>query len=118
LIRTDGRGWSTACGGETVTVVYRWGEAPPAGGKRAAVLYALELGKGEVGDSSCRLPKRVVSVVRQGVSMTLIDPQRYLENGKLGMPDIDQWLASVNPGAIPERGAVWSPDVPRAHVVP
>jgi hypothetical protein len=58
----------------------------------------------------------VVSVTRQGVTIALLDPQRYLDKGKLGIPDIDQWLAAVNPNAIPERGTVWSPDVPRARL--
>jgi len=113
LRRTDGLGWQD-CGGRDVVVEYLWGHAPPAGGKRAVVLLAIELGKDEVGDSSCKLPKRVVSVTRQGVSMMLIDPQTFLQRGKLGMPDIDQWLASVNPRGLAERGTVWSPDVPRA----
>jgi hypothetical protein len=115
LRRTDGRGWHEAA---TVLITYRWGKPPPAGGVRAVIKLALELGKDAAGDSSCRLPKRVVSITRQGVSMALIDPARYLDKGKLGMPDIDQWLASVNPLAVAERGAVWSPDVPRAYPVP
>jgi hypothetical protein len=110
LHRTDGGGWS----GVDVEITYTWGKAPPEGGKRAVVAFALELGKSAAGDSSCRLPKRVVNITRQGVSMALIDPARYLDKGKLGMPDIDQWLASVNPNAMAERGSVWSPDVPRA----
>jgi hypothetical protein len=113
LTRTDGGVWSDA----DVEIEYRWGLAPPEGGRRAAILYALELGKAAAGDSSCRLPKRVVSIVRQGVSMALIDPARYLDRGKLGMPDIDQWLASVNPAAVAERGSVWSPDVPQARLM-
>jgi hypothetical protein len=113
LHRTDGRGWQD-CAAADVVIEYLWGKAPPAGGKRAAVMLALELGKAEVGDSSCRLPKRVVSVTRQGVSMTLLDPQTFLQRGKLGIPDIDQWLASVNPKGLAERGSVWSPDVPTA----
>ena len=112
LYRTDGRGWDEA----DITVTYRWGLTPPTGGVRAAVKLAIELGKDAAGDSSCRLPKRVVSVTRQGVTMAMIDPARYLDKGKLGMPDIDQWLASVNPSAAPERGMVWSPDVPRARI--
>ena len=113
LWRTDHHGWNEFA--DDVVVTYRWGVAPPEGGKRSVIAYALELGKAIVGDSSCRLPKRVTTITRQGVSMTLIDPQRYLDNGKLGIPDIDQWLAAVNPQAQPERGSVWSPDVPRAQ---
>jgi hypothetical protein len=110
LHRIDGKPWV----GAEVVVTYRWGVAPPTAGKVHAVNYALELGKAIAGDTSCRLPKRVVSLTRQGVSMALIDPQRYLEQGKLGIVEIDQWLAAVNPHAVPERASIWSPDVPRA----
>lgn len=113
LHRSDGGGWNE----RDFEITYRWGLAPPAGGVRAAAAYAMELGKAVAGDSSCRLPKRVVSVTRQGVSMTMIDPQTYLDKGKLGIPDIDQWLASVNPSAVPERATIWSPDVPHARLV-
>lgn len=112
LHRTDGWGWGVA----DLDVVYTWGKAPPEAGRWHAVAYAVELAKARVGDSTCRLPKRVVSVTRQGVTIALLDPQRYLDKGKLGIPDIDQWLAAVNPNAIPERGTVWSPDVPRARL--
>jgi hypothetical protein len=111
LVRTDGRAWS---GDADVEIEYEWGNPPPVAGRRAAALYAVELAKAECGDSTCRIPKRVVSIVRQGVSMTLIDPQTYLDKGKLGIPDIDQWLMSVNPGALTERATFWSPDIPRA----
>lgn len=113
LYRTDGRSWAEHAGLDVV-VVYQWGKEPPLGGKRAVELFAVELGKAEAGDSTCRLPKRVISVVRQGVSMTLLDPQTFLKDGKLGIPEIDIWLASVNPKGLAERGSVWSPDVPRA----
>jgi hypothetical protein len=115
LFRTDERGWNELRG--DVVVDYLWGAAPPAGGRRAVIAYAIELGKALAGDASCRLPKRVVSITRQGVAMSLIDPARYLDKGKLGMPDIDQWLSAVNPKAIVESGVVWSPDLLQAHPV-
>ena len=114
LYRDDGAGWQE-CDGQDVVVHYEWGQLPPVGGTRAMLLLAIELGKSEIGDSSCRLPKRVVNVTRQGISMALLDPQTFLTRGKLGMPDIDQWLASVNPKGYAERGSFWTPDVLRAE---
>lgn len=111
LFRTDGRGWR----GHAVTVAYRWGSAPPALGVRCCVVFALELAKAITGDKSCALPKRVTSVTRQGVSMTMIDPQTFLKNGKVGLTEVDLWLSAVNPQARAERGSVWSPEVPRAR---
>lgn len=111
LYRTDGLGWS----GLDVVVAYHWGSAPPTGGVIACVALALEFAKALTGDSACRLPKRVTSVTRQGMSMTLIDPQTFLKDGRTGLGDVDLWLVSVNPKARAERGSVWSPDVPRAR---
>lgn len=111
LYRTDGLPWR----GRTVVITYRWGLEPPATGKAKCVALALELGKAAAGDGSCRLPKRVTSVTRQGVSMTMIDSQKFLDQGRTGLTDVDQWLASVNPKARPERGSVWSPDIPVAR---
>lgn len=111
LFRTDGRSWR----GRSVVITYHWGLAPPAMGVRQCVVLAIELAKSLTGDTSCRLPKRVTSVTRQGVSMTMIDPQKYLQDGKTGLSDVDLWLATVNPKARPERGSVWTPDVPRAR---
>ena len=111
LFRTDGRGWR----GHQVVITYRWGIAPPATGVRQAVVLALELAKALTGDTKCRLPKRTTNVTRQGVSMTMIDPQTFLKDGKTGLTDVDLWLATVNPQARAERGSVWTPDAPRAR---
>jgi hypothetical protein len=111
LYRTDGYGWR----GRTTVITYRWGLAPPAMGVRECVVLALEFAKAVTGDAGCRLPKRVTSVSRQGVSMTMIDPQKFLDDGRTGLTDVDLWLASVNPKARPERGSVWSPDLLRTR---
>jgi hypothetical protein len=111
LFRTDGLDWR----GHSVVITYRWGLAPPALGVRQCVVLALEFGRALAGDAKCRLPKRTTNVTRQGVSMTLIDPQTFLKDGKTGLTDVDLWLASVNPKASPERGSAWSPDLPRAR---
>lgn len=110
LHRTDGAGW-----GGTVDIVYQRGLAPPVGGVLAVVAYAVELAKAATGDTSCRLPKRVSSVTRQSVSMTILDPMTFLKEGKTGLADVDQWLAAVNPSGHPERGSMWSPDVAWAY---
>lgn len=110
LHRTDGTGWSG-----TVDIVYQRGLAPPLGGVIAAVTLAVELQKASAGDSSCRLPKRVSSVTRQGVTMTILDPQLFLGQGRTGLADVDQWLVAVNPSGRPERGSMWSPDVAWAY---
>jgi hypothetical protein len=96
-----------------ITVTYTWGQAPPDGGKAAAVEYATQLILGKAGDSACQLPRRVQSITRQQVTIALLDPGDYLDQGRTGVPSIDLWLAAVNPAGLKRRPAVWSPDVDR-----
>jgi len=117
LERTDCRPWQE-CGDAAVFIAYTYGFTPPAGGVRAVVALAVEVAKQAAGDTSCRLPRRVVSVTRQGVSMAFVDPMRFLKDRLTGLPDVDLWIVSVNPYRRPERAQIWSPDVPVATRVP
>jgi len=36
-------------------------------------------------------------VVRQGVSFEVYNPNDVYSNGKTGLPEVDMWLAAVNP---------------------
>lgn len=112
LERTDCKSWRE-CGAADVVVSYTYGRTPPAGGVRSVVTLAVEVAKQSSGDASCRLPKRVVSVTRQGVTLALIDPMRFLKDRLTGLPDVDLWITSVNPFRRSSRGGVWSPDIPR-----
>jgi hypothetical protein len=113
LERVDGLLWDT-CAGDTV-VVYTFGEPPPRGGRDAAVVLGLELAKDFYDVGKCRLPKRTISVTRQGVSLQMVDPMDFLERGGVGITSVDLWLNAVNPGARTQRATVWSPDLPATH---
>lgn len=113
LDRVDGGSWD-ACAGNVV-ITYTWGEAPPAGGRDAAVVLAIELAKDFHGIDGCSLPKRVTSVTRQGVSIAMLDNMEFLDKGRTGLTSVDLWLAAVNPNARPQRAGVWSPDVPNTR---
>lgn len=117
LERTDCRDW-TQCGGSEVLVSYTWGRTPPAGGVHVVVTLALEAAKQATGDATCRLPRRVVSVTRQGVTMAFVDPMRFLKDRLTGLPDVDMWIMAVNPFRRSSRASVWSPDLPRTTRVP
>lgn len=107
----SGRGWGTCPGG--IAVRYTAGILPPAGGITSARTLALELGKAAAGDGTCKLPARVSSVVRQGVTIGVLDRWQDLDKGRVGLYTVDLWLSSVTR---PVQGAaVWSPDVPTAH---
>jgi hypothetical protein len=115
LVRTDGLGWPT-CGDRT-QVAYTYGIDPPRGGRMACAELAAELGKAACPDCDleCRLPARVRSVSRQGISFDVVDPQEYLEKGFTGLTGVDMWITAMNPRRRPERGRVWSPDIKRAR---
>jgi hypothetical protein len=110
LERLDGNTWSVC--DDSTQVVYTFGESPPEGGVQAAVALAVQLAMDEVGSEECQLPQRVTSVTRQGVSMTVLDPQEFLTNGRVGLYVVDLWLSAVNPQSRGQRGSVWSPDLP------
>lgn len=110
LERIDGGSWPV-CEGTTV-VAYQHGRPPPAGGRDAAVTLAIELAKDLYGIAGCRLPRRVRSITRQGVSMELVDPAEFLDKGLVGLVSVDMWIRAVNPDAQAQEGYVWSPDLP------
>lgn len=109
LERTDGRPWQT-CDDSTV-IDYTYGEPPPIGGVRAALALAAELIQAD--QPGCRLPARVTSVSRQGLSYEVFNTGDLFPDGRTGLPEVDLWLASVNPQRRARRSTVWSPDLPR-----
>lgn len=111
LERIDGKSWDV-CSGSTV-VTYRHGEPPPLGGVQAAVALGIELARDWSGVGKCKLPKRLTSITRQGVTVDIADSLDILERGGTGLTSVDLWLRAVNPEARPQRAGVWSPDVPR-----
>lgn len=98
-----------------LTVVYTYGLNPPSAGIRAAIRFANELILAEAGSSNCSLPERITSVSRQGVSMTVMDPQDFLEKGRIGIYEVDLFLAAVNPNKAKKRPKVFSVDQPRGE---
>lgn len=112
--RTDGQGWDL-CGGNTA-ITYVHGLLPPAAGTAACVELAVELGRAaaENPDQPCRLPERVVSVTRQGLTYeneSVLDRFEHLDKGRTGLISVDMWLASCNPKSRTGRAKVWTPDL-------
>ncbi len=113
LERIDGGLWQV-CGGDTV-IVYTYGEAPPAGGRDAAVTLGIEFARDFHGIAGCRLPSNVTSLTRQEVTTTYADPNEFLEKGLTGLRSVDLWVRAINPHSRPQRARVYSPDVPRTN---
>ena len=98
-----------------VEVTYTYGSPPPASGRGAARLLATELVKLYEDDDSCALPQRVTSIVRQGVTYTVLDSQDFIDELRTGIYAVDLFLKSVNPDRARARSRVFSPDTPRAR---
>ena len=93
----------------TFQISYERGVPVPIGGQLAAGRLACEMAKAYVLDASCKLPQRVQTVTRQGVTVGFTDAFDGLDKGRTGLWEIDSWLASVT-NVVP-RSAVRSVDV-------
>lgn len=117
LVRTDGSQWPCCQDlskdiGEDGTwyIELEHGQDPPEVGKLAAAALATELVKSCVGET-CALPERVTNISRQGVDMTLLDPQQFLTEGRTGLYLPDLFLSTYNPNGLQRRSTAWSPEV-------
>jgi hypothetical protein len=116
LVRPNGIPWVLDPVYE-LEITYTHGTPPPAAGKRAAIRLANELILADMGSAKCSLPERITSVARQGVSYTVMDPQEFISNGKVGIYEIDLFLASVNPNKAKKRPKVFAPGSVRTERV-
>lgn len=103
LVRTDGGSWPRnqnlnsdpdEVGSNSFVIRYTTGRAIPEDLRYAATLLVGELKRACAGSESCKLPDRVTSVVRDGVSFDLVDPQEIANGSSFGVPMIDSILKS------------------------
>jgi hypothetical protein len=92
-----------------VYVTYTYGSQPPQAIQRAMDVLAVEIQKAIDGDNTCKLPSRVTSATRQGITFTLLDPQTFLDEGKTGIYEVDLALITYNPSGAKQRARVWGP---------
>lgn len=123
LVRTDGDCWPDCQdynldngGTNTFQVTYFKGLAVPSILARAAGELACEWIKSCQG-SACRLPQRVQSIVRQGVTISMVDVDTILRNGWTGVDTVDQIIAQFNPYGLRSRMKIASPDEPVIRIV-
>jgi len=119
LQRTDGGSWP-CCQDRSLAitedgtwqVTYEFGADPPQSAKEAARALAIETVKACTSDKTCRLPRGTTSVTRRGVSYSIesINLISGLRQTQTGLPEVDLWLASVNPDGLRSRARVLSPD--------
>lgn len=98
---------------ERVQVTYVNGYDPGPDGSYAMTVLAYEFGRAMAGER-CRLPAGVTSVVRQGISMTIV-PGSF-PDGKTGITEVDAYVSLWNPRNI-DQPVVWSPDLPEVRTI-
>jgi hypothetical protein len=98
----------------TFEVQFTYGVAPSNGGIQAAAVLAQQIALAAAGQTH-RLPSRVTTVQRQGISAVVMDTGDIIENGRTGLAEVDLWVKAVNPAKLVRRSQVWSPDLGRAR---
>ena len=125
LVRTDGECWPDCqdydadSGTGVFTVTYSRGIAVPSVLSRAAGELACEWVKSCIG-APCRLPQRVTSIARQGVSVSMADIGALIVAGLTGVVTVDQVIKSFNPYGLTSKMRISSPDLPviRSTTIP
>jgi len=117
LVRTDGACWpkcqdlnKNPGATNTFTVTGVFGRLVPDELLAGAGLLACEIGKGIKGQP-CRLPQRMQSLTRSGVTVQFPAASSYLDRGLTGMNEVDQLVVQFNPGRLAQAPKVFSLDV-------
>jgi hypothetical protein len=124
LVRTDGQCWPTCqtYGTEVPGFVVAYGRGEPMNAttqpaiQAATERLACEYAKACVG-GDCVLPERLTSLTRQGVSIEVAQSDDEVFSGLTGIPSVDRVIASENPGRLPSRPMVTSPDLHPARMI-
>ena len=123
LERIDGEVWPTSCPGAEppVQVTYTWGiRLVPAveGDPLPPFAYSAGIAVGEIAvellagmcGGACKLPSRLSSLSRQGVSLEFLPPGEFVKAGLTGLPLADSFIRTTNPNRLTMRSRVLSPD--------
>ena len=115
LVRADGSAWPCcqrpldADQPNTFQITYTWGAALSPAIVTAVEVLACELAT-SWGTGACRLPKRLTSVVRENVAMTVLDPFDFLDEGRFGLYEVDEVVRQFNPHGIDRPPVFLSPE--------
>ena len=114
-----GVAWNYSCDNIGVTVDYSYGMLPPKAGILAASTLANELllllGEGRTPGAECRIPERVRSISREGISFDMIDPQEFMDDGRTGIWEIDLFIRTANPSRAKKQPRLLSANDPRRY---
>jgi hypothetical protein len=118
LVRTDGDCWplcqdmtEDARGATAFSVTYYRGAAPDVVLLWVAGLLAVEWYKACANDKTCRLPRGVRSISRQGLSYQI--ESNLFSEGTTGIPEVDAVVARYNPFGLKMAPTISSPQTIR-----
>jgi hypothetical protein len=89
----------------TFSVEYTWGVLPPAAGLLACEVLACELASSWENCDTCKLPRRLTSIVREGVSVSVLDPMQFFDDGRFGLYEVDSFVSQFDCAAGSHRPA-------------
>lgn len=119
LVRIDGERWpicndftraDTAVNTWSVTATY--GEPVPTLGQIAVGELMCEFIKAMLDSEDCGLPPNTQTVVRQGITIEMLDPNTVFESGLTGLRFSDRFINTYNPSGLRERSKVYDVDGP------
>jgi hypothetical protein len=96
----------------TWQITYNFGRLPDAGGIIACTRLACEMSKFMCNAADCQLPQRVKHIVREGEDLDFADPLTFLNEGKVGIYEVDLWLMTINPAGLMRRSTIRRLDGP------
>lgn len=100
----------------TWSITVLQGRPLPPGAATIAGILVCELAKACVGDSGCRLPQRVQTLTRQGVSVGFMDSFEQLDQLRFGLFEVDSWI-EMSRSTIMQQPTITSVDRPRASIL-
>lgn len=119
LVRLDGSDWPI-CNDlnedddqpGTWSVTFRSGRPVPSLGQVAVGQLTEQFVKLMLCDESCQLPFNVTSISRQGVDISILDPQDIFDNKRTGLYLPDLFISTYNPNGLRQRSRAYDIDSP------
>lgn len=96
----------------TWAVTFRTGRPVPTLGSTAVGVLTDQFTKLLLCNEDCELPVNVTSLSRQGVDITLLDPQEIFQNRRTGLYLPDLFINTYNPHGRTQRARVYDIDAP------
>lgn len=92
----------------TWQLTYQVGQMPPQSGRDAAYAWSLERGK-RFDQHAEHFPAHTTRAESQGIALTIEEPAQ-LASGLIGIPEVDEFIESVNPARTMRRAQVYDPE--------